>query len=153
MPFRLRDDAEKWFSEIDGQAPLKTKFDLYYFCVMAGLAGRRKSEPVPSHEIIDEFIQDYRPAKRLLIGLMVIAEVHQGGMGLEEKTAVRDVFKRLITSDNATGLTDDGMRCMNSYASGGYEFLAESRETKPTSPEEFLRDYVQLVDLAAKAAV
>ena len=31
MPFSLREDAEKWFSELDGKEPTKTKFDLYYF--------------------------------------------------------------------------------------------------------------------------
>ena len=43
------------------------------------------------------------------------------------------------------------MRCMNAYASGGYEFLAEQRDTKPSSVEEFLRDYIRLVDCAVEA--
>ncbi len=37
-------------------------------------------------------------------------------------------------------LTEEGMKAMNAYASGGYEFLAESRDTKPASPEEFFCD-------------
>jgi hypothetical protein len=123
---------------------------------MAGLASGRSSnlqsyENAP--EIIDDFIQDYRPAQRLLIGLLVIAEVRKGGIDLQEKAAVREVFKRLVTPDTKTGLTDDdGMRCLNAYASGGYEFLAESRETKPASPEEFLRDYILLMESAVEAA-
>lgn len=157
MPFRLRSDAEKWFSELDGKEPAKTKFDLYYFCLMAGLASGRSSDPaslgVSAREIIDDFIQDYRPAQRLLIGLLVIAEVRKGGIDLQEKAAVRDVFKRLVTPDTKTGLTDEGMRCMNAYASGGYEFLAESRNAKPASPEDFLRDFVILMDEAAQAVL
>ena len=39
---------------------------------------------------------------------------------------------------------------MNEYASGGYEFLAESRDTEPASPEEFLRDYVLLMESAVE---
>ncbi|MCG3775336.1 MAG: hypothetical protein JW395_2168 [Nitrospira sp.] len=156
MPFRLRSDAEKWFSEIDGREPVKTKFDLYYFCLMAGLAHGRSTDPaeagISSKEIVDDFIQDYKPAKRLLIGLLVVAEVRKGGISLDERASVRDIFKRLVTFDTKTGLTDEGMRCMNAYASGGYEFLAESRETKPASPEEFLRDYVRLVNEAASKA-
>lgn len=154
MPFRLRNDAEKWFSEIDGRDPVKTKFDLFYFCLMAGLASGRSTDPaesgVSAKEIVDDFIQDYKPAKRLLIGLLVIAEVRKGGMSLGERASVRDIFKRLVTYDTKTGLTEEGMRCMNAYASGGYEFLAESRDTKPASPEEFLRDYVKLISQAAK---
>jgi len=41
---------------------------------------------------------------------------------------------------------------MNAYASGGYEFLAEQRDTKPASAQEFLRDYVVLIDEATRAA-
>jgi len=37
---------------------------------------------------------------------------------------------------------------MNAYSSGGYDYLAEKRETKPYSGEEFLRDYAQLVEEA-----
>ncbi len=155
MPFRLRSDAEKWFSEIDGREPAKTKFDLYYFCLMAGLASGRNSDPVaqghPMREMVDYFIEDYKPAQRLLIGLLVVAELRKGGIDLKEKASVREVFKRLVSTDAPSSLTEEGMRCMNAYASGGYEFMAESRETKPNSPDEFLRDYVQLIEAAMAA--
>ena len=147
MPFRIREDAERWFKELDGKEPAKAKFDLYYFCLMAGLASGRTSDPsgLGAREIIDEFIQDYQPAQRLLIGLLVAAEVQRGGIDLSEKAAVRAVFGRLVTPGSKTQLTDEGMRCMNAYASGGYDFLAESRDVPPASPEEFLRDFVGLV--------
>ena len=155
MPFRLREDAEKWFSELDGKEPTKTKFDLYYFCLMSGLASGRSSDAanlgVTSREIVDDFIQDYRPAQRLIIGLLVVAEVRKRGIDLAEKRAVREVFRRLVTPDTPTKLTDEGMRCLNAYASGGYEFLAESRQTKPDAPEEFLRDFVLLMEEAIDA--
>ncbi len=148
MPFRLREDAERWFKELDGKEPAKTKFDLYYFCLVAGLASGRTSDPSAfgAREIIDEFIQDYQPAQNLLIGLLVTAEVRLSGMDLSEKAAVRGVFKRLVTPGSKTQLTDEGMRCMNAYASGGYDYLAESRDSAPASPEEFIRDFVGLVD-------
>lgn len=152
MPFRLREDAERWFKELDGKEPAKTKFDLYYFCLMAGLASGRFSDPSAfgAREIIDEFIQDYQPAQRLLIGLLVAAEVRRGGIDVGEKTAVRTVFRRLVTPEAKTQLTDEGMWCMNAYASGGYDYLTESRDTAPASPEEFIRDFVGLIDKAIK---
>lgn len=147
MPFRLREDAERWFRELDGKEPAKTKFDLYYFCLMAGLASGRTSDPsvFGAREIIDEFIQDYQPAQRLLIGLLVAAEVRRGGIDLSEKAAVRAVFRRLVTPESKTQLTDEGMRCMNAYASGGYDLIAERRDSTPNSPEEFIRDFVGLI--------
>ena len=150
MPFRLREDAERWFSALDGKEPTKTKFDLYYFCLMAGLASGRTSDApgLGAREIVDDFIQDYQPAQRLLIGLLVVSEVRRGGIDLSEKEAVRAVFSRLVTPESKTQLTDEGMRCMNAYASGGYDFLSESRDTAPASPEEFVRDFVGLMESA-----
>ena len=147
MPFRLREDAERWFKELDGKEPAKTKFDLYYFCLMAGLSSGRTSDPTAfgAREIVDEFIQDYQPAQRLLIGLLVAAEIRRGGIDLSEKASVREVFRRLVTPESKTQLTDEGMRCMNAYASGGYDYLAESRDSAPASPEEFIRDFVELM--------
>ena len=147
MPFRLREDAERWFSALDGKEPTRHKFDLYYFCAMAGLASGRTSDVAGLHarEIIDEFIQDYQPAQRLLIGLLVDAEVRRSGINLHEREAVRAVFRRLVTPESKTQLTEEGMRCMNAYASGGYDFLAESRDAPPASPEEFIRDFVGLI--------
>lgn len=154
MPFRLREDAERWFKELDGKEPAKTKFDLYYFCLMAGLASGRTSDPSAfgAREIIDEFIQDYQPAQRLLIGLLVASEVRRGGIDFSEKAAVRAVFRRLVTPEAKTQLTDEGMRCMNAYASGGYDYLAESRDSAPATPEEFIRDFVGLIDEAVETS-
>ena len=155
MPFRLREDAERWFSALDGKEPTKTKFDLYYFCLMAGLASCRTSDAAEmgAREIVDEFIQDYQLAQRLLVGLLVAAEVRRGGIDLSEKAAVRTVFRRLVTPGSKTQLTDEGMRCMNAYASGGYDFLSESRDVAPASPEEFVRDFVGLIDEAVESGL
>ena len=147
MPFRLREDAKKWFRELDGKGPTKHKFDLYYFCLMAGLASNRRRDlsELDAPEIVTDFIQDYKPSQLLLIGLLVDAEVRRMGIDLLEKDDVRSVFKRLVTLQSGTQLTDEGMRCMNEYASGGYDFLSESRANYPESHEEFLRDFTQLI--------
>ena len=149
--FRLRIDAEKWFSEIYPRSPhIRSKFDLYYFCLMAGFSSGRSNETqltgAGSKEFVDYFIDDYKPASRLLIGLLVIAELKYKGIDISEKAAVRSLFKALVDANNGSNnLTDEGMRRMNAYASGGFEYLSEKRETKPYSIEEFLRDYVELV--------
>ena len=148
--FRLRSDAEAWFSEIERSPHVRSKFDLYYFCLMAGFATGRSSEnqltSAGSKEFIDYFIDDYKPASRLLIGLLVIAEMKYKGIDVGEKAAVRALFKTLVDANNGNNnLTDEGMKRMNAYASGGFEYLAERRDTKPYSVEEFLRDYVALV--------
>lgn len=155
--FRLRIDAEKWFSEIESSPHIRSKFDLYYFCLMAGFSSGRSNETqltgAGSKEFIDYFIDDYKPASRLLIGMLVIAEMKYKGIDISEKVAVRALFKALVDANNGSNnLTDEGMRRMNAYASGGFEYLSEKRETKPYSIEEFLRDYVTLVSLPLEPA-
>ncbi len=154
--FRLRTDAEAWFSEVERSPHIRSKFDLYYFCLMVGFASGRASETqltgTTSKEFIDYFIDDYKPASRLLIGLLVIAEMKYKGIDVAEKSAVRALFKQLVDASNGNShLTDEGMKRMNAYASGGFDYLAERRNSKPYSAEEFLRDYVELVGEAATA--
>jgi hypothetical protein len=146
--FRMRNDARVWFSQISGFAHFKVDFDLYYLCLMAGFASGRSSETGPSTEMVDHFVEEYKPASRFLIGLLVIAELKKGGIDVSEKQPVREQFKRLVAPHSPNQLTDEGMRRMNAYASGGYDFLSEQRDIKPHSGEEFLRDYVLLIEEA-----
>lgn len=147
MSFRLREDAEKWFAKIGRTGPIKTDFDLYYFCLMAGFASGRSVDPAnggSTREFVKGFIDDYKPAQRLIIGLLIAAELRKGKIDLAEKQAVRNTIRRLVDPQSGNGLTDEGMKRLNWYASGGYEFLAEKRD-KPYAAEDFLRDYVTLV--------
>ena len=147
--FRLRLDAEQWFSNIQGKAPIKSKFDLYYFCLMLGLVTGRHSDPTAdkktAQEFIDYFIDDYKSARRLIIGLLIIAELKKHGIEPTEKPAVRKIIQSIVTPETQTNLTEGGMKLMNAYASGGYDFLAENRESKPFTVDQFLRDYVVMV--------
>ena len=55
MAFELRKDAERWFRHIAAELP--TKFDLYYFCLLAGFATGRKStvKTAETTEIVQQF--------------------------------------------------------------------------------------------------
>jgi hypothetical protein len=155
MPFRLREDARKWFGEIDGKPPVKTQFDLFYFCLMAGLTSGRQSNPTHGGRSAPEFlppsgtfIEDYRPAQRLIIGLLIVAELQRLGINLEEKASVRKTIQTLVDPQSPTNLTVEGLRMLNAYASGGYDYISEMRSSKPYTVEEFLRDFVGLVEKA-----
>lgn len=149
MPFRLRDDARKWFSELEGKPPVKSLFDLYYFCLMAGLTTGRRSDPKQggrtAPEFVQNFIEDFRPAQRLIIGLLIVVELQRLGINLHEKASVRATIRQLVDPQSATNLTDEGMRLLNAYASGGYDYISEMRSSKPYSGDEFLRDFVAFI--------
>lgn len=149
--FRMRNDARTWFKQIADFEHFKTDFDQYYLCLMAGFASGRSNEVGTTTEIVESFVEDYKEASRFLIGLLVMAELKQAGIEIFERESVRDMFRRLVDPHSPNQLTDEGMRRMNAYASGGYDYLSSERETKPYSGEEFLRDYAQLIDTAIAA--
>src|SRR5690349_9053913 len=133
MNFRVRLDARKWFDQIRDKLPFKTDFDIFYFCLMAGLlAGRvEQGQGAASAEITDNFTEEYKSQRNLIVGLLVIADLKAHGIDVREKNAVRDTMKTLLDPFSLTGLSDTGVRLMNSYASGGYDYLAETRSSKP----------------------
>jgi len=148
-PFRIRGDVEDWFSQIAKQKPINTKFDLYYFCLMLGLATRRESEPnqmCPScTDFVDNFVSDYRNSQRLIIGLLIRAELSYWKINITEKEAVRKKFGELVDPQSQTHLTNEGMDRLNQYSSGGFDYLTEQLDSKPYDVEEFLRSYAKLL--------
>lgn len=143
--FRLRKDAEKWFREIAEGPPFKVKWDVYYLCLMAGFASGRSSESTAATDITERYVEEYRPARHFLIGLLVVAELKLTGINRTDKAQVRELFKKLVQPNGTNDLTDFGMRRMNAYASGGWEYLAENRDQRPFYVEEFLQSYPALI--------
>jgi hypothetical protein len=149
MSFRLRTDAEKWFSEIEGELPLK--FDIYYFCLMAGLVGIRRA-PLTSNDkpaFVDDFPGDYKLQQNLLLAGLIDAELSDllgRAVTSKDKPAVHRAVSELLTADGAsTHLSPTGAARMNEYASGGFDLLFERMIDKPRRLETFVRSYAKLL--------
>lgn len=140
--FRLRSDTEKWFKKVD-KGP---QFDIYYYCALVGLIARRRNEPAgeASKDLVNKFILDYKPYKNLIIGLLIISELKKARIDLTEKSEVREVIGEIV-APGETGLTDQGVKLLNQYASGGFDFLIESGVPKPETREEFMLSYVKII--------
>lgn len=148
MPFYLRDDTESWFVHIKDQRPLETKFDIYYFCLMLGIARARKSSPADrsaTTEFQKNFVKSYIPVQKLIIGLLIKAELQRLGIESTEKDQVYNLLSSLVDPESQTKLTEAGINKLNEYASGGYDVLSEELPSKPYSVEEFLRSYRRLI--------
>ena len=145
MYFQLRRDAEQWFKDIASHFPLK--LDLYYLCLMAGFAARRKSDVESGTDVLDYFPQDYH-SKSLIVATLISTELAAAGIDVSEKDAVNRTISKLVTHDTQSKLTDEGMRLMNRYASGGFEMLMERFEDRPRTIETFLRTYRSVVEKA-----
>ena len=145
MYFQLRRDADQWFKEVAGA--FDTKFDLFYLCLMAGFAARRKAD-VESASVTDTI--DYYPKQfvgrgSLITALLISTELALAGIDLNERDAVNRTISRLVTPEGLSHLTDDGVRLMNRYASGGFEALIEHFEDRPRTIETFLRTYHSVI--------
>ncbi len=150
MSFRLRTDAEKWFSEI-ADYPGMLKFDLYYFCLMVGFAGVRRSSLTASDKgaFLDEFPAAYKLQQNLLLAGLIDAELRSllgRGVTVQDKPSVhRKVSELLAATGSSTHLSSAGSAKMNEYASGGFDLLAERMPDKPRKLETFLRAYAKLI--------
>lgn len=154
MSFRLRTDAEKWFSEIEKD--FAYKFDGYYFCLMAGYAAVRRS-PLTSADkpaFVDDFPGDYKLQQNLLLGGLIDCDLRDRGISVTDKAAVQKVVSELLTATGAsTHLSATGATRMNEYASGGFDVLVERMVDKPHKLETFLRGYGKLItELEAERA-
>ncbi len=144
MPFRMRSDVDDWFRHISKREPIQTKFDLYYLCLLIGLASGRSDRPTNAGEFVDDFVKDYKPMQRLIIGLMLVAELNRLGIDLSERGEVQRQISRYLDPNNPANLTEEGFNRLNAYASGGFNYLVERHADKPRNIEEFLQIYVQL---------
>jgi hypothetical protein len=147
MAFRLRQQAEEWFKYIFKQdGPIQRKFDVYYFCLMLGLATSKLEKPEDAPEIVDYFITEYKPVQRIIIGLLLIAELHRMGTDLSDRKSLQKLMDEYLDPTNPANLTDAGFSRLNDYAAGGFTFLAEQLEDKPHRVEDFLQLYVRILD-------
>jgi len=142
MGFRLRDATVEWFKDIKqdfGAAPM---FDMYYFCVIAGLATNTLANAPDSEtsDFIDNFPNDYAAHGRLITALFLSRELKRQGVELTERAAVNTCIRRLVDPNSASRLSAEGLRILNQYAHGGFEVLTSPDwfSERPRTLENFL---------------
>jgi len=152
MPFRLRRDTRKWFADIEDDFALD--FDMYYFCLMAGLRTDRKEKVLTADttELVDRFPDAYKAKGRLLTSVFLSKELEQQGIDLSERDAVHAAIAQLIDTDRPAKLSELGMNEMNKYSYGGFDILTEWLDDRPRSIETFLPLYVKHLNDADRNA-
>lgn len=139
MPFRLSKDAREWFQHIEDGFELD--FDIYYLCLMAGLAtGKKGSVPTTqAPELVDYFPTAYQSKARVIVALFLSKELEAFGISMSERDQVYGQIAQLVDPLTPSGLSDVGMREMNRYSYGGFDVLAnEWFEERPRIMEVFL---------------
>jgi hypothetical protein len=139
----MRPEVDEWFKHIFKQGPIQTKFDLYYFCLMMGLA-TGKSEAISSApEFVQNFIGEYKGVQRLVLGVLIIAEMSRLGLELNDRDEVQDLISKYLDATDVTQLSAAGFERLNDYSHGGFNVIVESAGSKPYHVEPFLQWYVK----------
>lgn len=146
MPFRLRRDARRWFQDIERN--FKVDFDIYYFCLMAGLAyGARNSDVKGSDatDLVDNFPGPYREQSRLIIAMFLESELRRMGIAISDREAVNRYVNSMVDPMAPSQLSENGLRKLNEISFGGFDVLSEYFEDRPRSTEAFLLHYEEFI--------
>ena len=144
--FRLRRVASKWFKNIEKDLPYA--FDIYYFCLMAGLSANRKKivPTVATVDIVPDFPGDYKDKGPLIISLFISRELEALGINKSERDVLYDSIKKLIDSSASSRLSDLGFNEINKYSFGGFDVITEWFLYPPHTLGTFLIMYKEYID-------
>ena len=142
MPFRLRSEAADWFKDVKSELGAAPMFDMYYFCLIVGLATNKLS-PVPdaeTAELVDSFPGEYAAEGRLIMALFISRELRRQGVRFSERAAVNTSIRKLVDPNTPSRLSAEGLKVLNQYSHGGYEVLCSPEwfEDRPRKLETFL---------------
>lgn len=143
--FRMRSDADRWFRYIVEQAPVKTKFDVYYLCLMVGIKQGELDDVTDAIEIYQKFPQEYEGSRLQVLALLISAELKREGLEFNERDAVQSVIARYIATDSPSNLSAEGFKRANSYASGGFNLLVDAYGEPPQDVNAFLAKYAEFI--------
>lgn len=143
MPFRMRQEVEDWFKHIDKKGPLETKFDLYYLCLMMGLAASRFDPLQGGTEFVDNFVIDYKPVQRLILGLLLLTDMSRLNINFTDRDKTQSLINTYLDPTQPSHLRDTGFGMLNEYANGGFNEIMENLGNKPHHVETFLQWYTK----------
>jgi hypothetical protein len=148
MPFRLLKDARPWFKGIEKE--LSLDFDMYYFCLMAGLAAGRKrlGQGEEATDLAQDFPGEYRSRGRVIVALLLTRELRSLGINFQERTTLHREISKLIDPLSSAHLSAAGMEEMNRYSYGGFDVLTEWFEDRPRHLETFLPQFKRYLNSA-----
>jgi hypothetical protein len=144
--FRLKPEVDDWFKGIYNKGALKTKWDIYYICLMMGLAGSKTSSAAGAIDLVHHFIEDYKKSSRLIVTLFLSTHLKKLGIELKDRLEAKRILDDYLDSSNSTSLNNEGYRAMNEYAQGGFLLLAENIENRPDDQVTFLLKYYDLLN-------
>tara|TARA_B100000959_G_C14791911_1_gene545964 strand:- start:305 stop:775 length:471 start_codon:yes stop_codon:yes gene_type:complete len=139
--FRLTGENRSWFQGISKN--FKNNFDMYYLCLLMGLASNYKGDVPDKGDLITYWPDEgnYAGNQNFIIGLILFLEAKNMGVDIKEKSKTTKLLNNYIDPDSFSKLSSKaGFREANRYASGGCEIMKDNIQ-KPNLFGVFLKKY------------
>jgi len=146
MGFNMSKEAKRYFNRLTGSkhGKLKTQFDFYYLCLIAGFKNETFSK-CKGEKFVDEFPSDFLMQREQIIGLLIATEINRNKIDMENRERIERLMLKLVKPDSPTQLSNDGESLMNDYAENGFRRILEEIPSPPTNLDTFLVRYYEKV--------
>lgn len=148
MSFKFPVAADSFFEKLmkggtGCDVHVDTKFEPYYYCLMAGLDARRLgAETDVGDEFVRDYVGDFQPYADLIAGLLIDAELARNSINADDRAAIEKKVIDILDPTSATKLSKDGSDLLNQYAAGGYKVIRDKIAVPPQSYEEFITAFM-----------
>ncbi len=152
--FHVRTEARAWLKNvIEPLGSLAGGFEVFYLCVLAGLATTCTSDAGEAavSELVENFPAEYASRGRLIVGLFLAREIKRRGIKLVEKEPLHRAIAEYVDPRSPSQLNDAGVLQLNRYGYGGFEKLLEWFPDRPTDLETFLPAFHERINAALRA--
>ena len=105
MSFRLSKENRNYFRGISKD--FKIKLDMYYLCLMMGIASNNKSENPEAGELIDYWADKYKDYSNYIIGLILFVEAKNIGIDISNKETTSQHLNNFLEPDEQSNLSLD----------------------------------------------
>lgn len=138
MTFRLSKEKRTYFKGISKE--FKVQLDMYYLCLMMGIAANNKSDD-EGGDLIDYWVDKYSDYSNYIIGLILYVEAKNIGIDISNKETTTKHLNNFLDPNQQSKLSlAKGFKEANRYANGGIEIMMR-KIPEPQLLGEFLIKY------------
>ena len=147
MVFHITREAKKYYEKLDKSTTgkLKTEFDFYYLCLLAGFS-RGKVSQNNGVEFYDKFPNEFYHQRQQVIGLLISTEIERRGVNVNDNVQVEKIILYIVKPDSVTLLSNEGEKLLDQYAQNGFELISDEIPVERISNlDTFLAQFYELI--------
>ena len=134
--WKLNNEADTWFKDLESAT--NTKFEIYYFCLLAGVKSRTLGEQPDGEGFLNSFPSAFSNQRYQILGLLLEAELSRMEVDYSNEVDVQAQISRLLDSEAPSRLSPEGFDAANRYSSAGYYLIREKLGAPPRDRTAFL---------------